>query len=92
MKTKQGFTLTEVIIATGIMNAGGAETYLMKLYRNIDVAKFQMDFCVNVYEHNYYEDEIISRGGRFFRIPSRTKNLLKHNMQLKRTNITLTPN
>lgn len=64
------------------MNAGGAETFLMKLYRAIDREKYQMDFCVNVFEKNYYEDEICSLGGRFFRIPSRATNFREHNNQL----------
>lgn len=64
------------------MNAGGAETYLMKLYRNIDTEKYQMDFCINVYEQNYYEDEIISKGGYIYRIPSRSASILEHNKQL----------
>jgi len=34
----------------GSMNAGGAETFLMKLYRNLDKKKYQMDFVVAVQE------------------------------------------
>lgn len=66
------------------MNAGGAETFLMKLYREIDKTKYQMDFCINIREKNYYEDEINSLGGKIYRIPARTKNLKSHNIKLKK--------
>ena len=64
------------------MNAGGAETFLMKLYREIDRTQYQMDFCVNVQEKNYYEDEINELGGNIFRIPARSEGLKEHNRQL----------
>ncbi len=64
------------------MNAGGAETFLMKLYRNIDRTKYQFDFCVNVKEKCFYEDEILSLGGKIYRIPSKTENLKEFKQQL----------
>lgn len=57
------------------MNAGGAETFLMKLYRNIDRNKFQMDFCVNSNEKGFYDDEILSLGGRIYTIPCKSENI-----------------
>lgn len=50
------------------MNAGGAETFLMKQYRCIDREKYQLDFCVNVFERGYYDDEIEALGGKIYRI------------------------
>lgn len=64
------------------MNAGGAETFLMKVYRNIDRSRYQMDFCINVKEKCYYEDEILDLGGRIFRIPSKSENLNEFRLQL----------
>ena len=29
------------------MDRGGAETFLMKIYRQLDKTKYQMDFCVS---------------------------------------------
>ena len=55
------------------MDAGGAETFLMKQYRALDRAKYQMDFCVNKFERGYYDDEIESLGGRMYRIPPKSK-------------------
>ncbi len=63
------------------MNAGGAETFLMKVYRQLDTAKYQMDFCINVKEKCFYEDEIIDRGGRIFRIPMKSENLKEFKKQ-----------
>ena len=57
------------------MNAGGAETFLMKLYRAIDKKKYQFDFCVCVKEKCFYEDEIRSLGGKMYRIPSKSESL-----------------
>ena len=42
------------------MNAGGAETFLMKVYRNIDRSKYQMDFCIN-YKEKLYKPKMIYR-------------------------------
>ena len=57
------------------MNAGGAETFLMKVYRSIDRTKYQMDFCINTKEKCFYEDEILEMGGKIYRIPSKSENL-----------------
>lgn len=59
------------------MNSGGAETFLMKVYRKLDRSQYQMDFCINVKEESFYEKEINALGGRVFRIPSKSENL-KH--------------
>lgn len=64
------------------MNAGGAETFLMKVYRNIDRSKYQMDFCINYKEKCFYEDEILNMGGNIFRIPSKSENLKEFKKQL----------
>lgn len=56
------------------MNAGGAETFLMKLYRQLDKTKYQIDFCINEPDKCFYEDEILAMGGRIYRIPSKSQN------------------
>lgn len=57
------------------MNAGGAETFLMKLYRALDKKNYQMDFCINVMQKCFYEDEILSNGGKVFRIKPKSSGL-----------------
>lgn len=64
------------------MNAGGAETFLMKIYRNIDRTKYQFDFCINVKEKCFYEDEILMLGGMIYRIPSKSENFKDYKSQL----------
>lgn len=64
------------------MNAGGAETFLMKLYRCIDREKYQMDFCVTVEERGIYDDEIEALGGNIYRIASKSESLVKFRRQL----------
>ena len=56
------------------MNAGGAETFLMKLYRRLDRTKYQMDFCVNIWEQGFYDDEIRRLGGKIYHIPCKSEN------------------
>ena len=55
------------------MNAGGAETFLMKVYRKLDRTKYQMDFCVHIEEKGFYDEEIHSMGGKIFYVPPKTK-------------------
>ena len=64
------------------MNAGGAETFLMKIYRNIDRNKYQFDFCVNT-EQNYYQNEIREMGGRIYVIPAKSESIVKYIVSLK---------
>ncbi len=59
------------------LNVGGAETFLMKIHRNIDKTKYQIDFCVMSAEIGVYEDEVIARGGRIFHIVSKSENPIK---------------
>ncbi len=63
------------------MNTGGAETFLMKIYRRLDKSKYQMDFCVNK-EENYYSEEIEKMGGKIYCIPSKSENVNQFKKQL----------
>ncbi len=67
--------MKKVLCIISSMNAGGAETFLMKIYRMLDRTKYQMDFCVSVKEKNFYEDEINSLGGKIFRIPAKSEDM-----------------
>lgn len=57
---------------------GGAETFLMKIYRSIDKTKYQMDFIVSINEKNFYEEEIELLGGKIFYVPPKSKSFLKN--------------
>ena len=64
------------------MNSGGAETFLMKLYRKIDKNSYQMDFCVNIKEEGFYDKEILEMGGKIYHIPSKSENVRKFKKSL----------
>ena len=51
------------------MNVGGAETFIMNIYRRMDRNKIQFDFVVSVEDRGRYDDEIEALGGRIFRLP-----------------------
>lgn len=57
-----------VVHVFGIMNRGGAETFIMNVYRNIDRSKLQFDFIVHSNQKGDYDEEIIKLGGRIFYI------------------------
>lgn len=49
-----------------IMDPGGIETQLMRIYRNIDRSKVQFDFLVHRSQKGAYDDEIQALGGRIY--------------------------
>lgn len=66
------------------MDRGGAETFLMKLYRCLDTTKYQMDFCVSKPQKGFYDDEIKQRGGKIFLIPQKSKKPIKSFLEIKK--------
>lgn len=58
------------------LNTGGAETFLMKIYRTLPGDKYQMDFIVSEPD-GYYTKEVLDRGGRIYNIPQRRKAPIK---------------
>ena len=57
-----------VLHVVSSMNFAGIETLLINLYRNIDRRKIQFDFLLHSIEKNDYEDEILSLGGKVYRV------------------------
>lgn len=76
--------MKRLLCLIGQMNRGGAETFLMKIYRTLDRNLYQMDFCVNVYSLCDYDDEILLLGGKIFRIPAKSSNFFKYRNELKK--------
>ncbi len=70
--------MKRVLCIVGGMNAGGAETFLMKVYRTLDTTKYQMDFAVGIAEKGYYDDEILERGGKIYHLPPKSKGPVKN--------------
>ena len=51
------------------MDRGGAETFIMNLFRAIDRNRFCFDFLAHQQREGAYEPEIRAMGGRIFRVP-----------------------
>lgn len=72
-----------LLCIVGGMNAGGAETFLMKIYRALDKKKYQMDFYVAKQEEGYYDKEIITMGGNIYYSIPKSKNIIKSFVAIK---------
>ncbi|MGN4425598.1 glycosyltransferase family 1 protein [Bacillus cereus group sp. MYBK30-1] len=72
-----------ILCIVNTINAGGAETFLMKLYRALDKKKYQMDFYCMSLEKGYYEDEIKELGGKVYYAVPKSKNWVKAFLTLK---------
>lgn len=70
--------MKRLLCIVGSMNAGGAETFLMKMYRALDKQKYQMDFAVAISDKGFYDDEITSMGGRIHHITPKSKSCIKN--------------
>ena len=64
------------------LDAGGAETFMMKLYRAMDRDAYQMDFVVCA--SGCYDEEVLRLGGRVYHIPLRTKHPVRSFRELKK--------
>lgn len=67
--------MKRVLCILSALTAGGAETFLMKVYRVLPPEEYQFDFIVSE-EGGCYTQEVLNRGGRIYPIPMRTKDIL----------------
>lgn len=74
--------MKRILCIISTMNAGGAETFLMKLYRQLDKTNYQMDFCINVFDKCFYEEKIVAFGGKIYRIPPKSASISAFKKQL----------
>lgn len=65
------------------MNRGGLETMIMNYYRNIDRSKVQFDFLVHRNQESDYDQEILSLGGKIYRISHLNPFSLKYRKELR---------
>lgn len=77
--------LKRILCIVGGMDTGGAETFLMKVYRALDKTKYQMDFYVASQKEGFYDQEIMSLGGRIFRSTPKSQGFFKSFNALKNT-------
>ena len=75
--------MKRLLCIVGSMNAGGAETFLMKLFRNIDRTKYQMDFCVAEKKAGVYDDEIRALGGKILYTIPKSKGFIRSFLAIK---------
>ncbi|QQD15380.1 glycosyltransferase family 1 protein [Sphingobacterium sp. UDSM-2020] len=60
--------MKRILQVVGTMHRGGAETMVMNFYRAIDKSKFNFDFVYFTDEKCDYDEEILSLGGKIYRI------------------------
>ncbi|MCL2410685.1 MAG: glycosyltransferase family 1 protein [Treponema sp.] len=60
---------TRILHVLGNLDRGGAETFIMNIYRHIERSRIQFDFMVHTMDKWAYDDEILSLGGQIYRVP-----------------------
>lgn len=70
----------------GRMGKGGAETFMMNAYRNIDRTKIQFDFLIydDFEDVKPYNNEIHKLGGKIYSVPNPNKNILAYIQAVKK--------
>ena len=74
----QNTNVKRILCIVGSMDAGGAETFLMKIYRSIDRSKYQFDFLVCLDKEGIYDQEILVMGGKIYYSESKSANFIKY--------------
>lgn len=62
--------MIRVLQVLNSLNAGGAETFVMNLYRKIDRKSIQFDFIISDVKNSMFEQEILNLGGKIYKIPA----------------------
>lgn len=75
--------MKRLLCIVGGMNIGGAETFLMKIYRTIDKSMYQMDFAVSTDGEGAYDDEIKKLGGIIYHITPKSKGWFRNFCDIK---------
>ena len=76
--------MKRLLCIVGGMNTGGAETFLMKMYRQLDKSLYQMDFCVGNIEECFYDKEIIENNRKIIHITKKSKNPIKSFLDIRK--------
>lgn len=69
----------------GRMGKGGAETFMMNVYRNLDRTQFQFDFLIydDFETVQPYHEEIKKLGGHIYVVPNPKKHLFRYMREVK---------
>lgn len=81
---ENGKNIKRLLCIVSSMDRGGAETFLMKLYRQLDREKYQFDFCVSSPKEGFYDSEIRELGGKIYLIPQKSEKPIKSFLALKK--------
>ena len=65
-------TPIRVLQVLGGLEAGGAESFVMNLYRAVDKEKVQFDFVKHIEHKGVFADEIAQMNGKIYRCPQYT--------------------
>ncbi|WP_347081617.1 glycosyltransferase family 1 protein [Enterococcus mundtii] len=78
--------MKRVLHFQGRMGKGGAESFMMNLYRRIDRRKVQFDFLIyDDFAHvTDYHEEIKKLGGRIFVVTNPKKNIIKYWFEVRK--------
>ena len=68
--------MRRILHIVSAMNRGGAETFIMNVYRTIDKEKIQFDFITQTNKKSDYDDEIHSLGGKIYNLPKRNMDII----------------
>lgn len=74
--------MKHLLCVIGQMDAGGAETFMMKIYRAVNRNKYQIDFCVSGDGEGFYDAEIEMMGGQIYHITRKTKSIPRYVWEL----------
>lgn len=73
-----------ILILINTIDAGGAETFVMKVFRCLDKHKYIFDFLINKKDSDFYLQEINDLGGKVFYGWAKSKNPIKSFQYIKR--------
>lgn len=74
--------MIKVLHVLNNLGSGGAEAFIMNVYRNIDRSKIQFDFLVRSNENDFLLKEIESMGGKITVLPNFPKRVISNYKEL----------
>lgn len=69
--------IKRVLVIINTIDAGGAETFVMKIFREISKEGYCFDFLINKTDSTFHKNEIIQLGGRIYVGYSKSKHPIK---------------
>ena len=74
--------MKRVLCVVSSLNAGGAETFLMKVFRELDKTNYIFDFIVSA--DGIYDEEVTGLGGKIYKVSLRTQKPIKVFSEIKK--------